>query len=123
MSGFLSYLFAFLVGGAFCAIAQLLLDLTRMTPARILVLYVVAGVAASAVGVYEPLLKFAGEGASLPLTGFGATVARGVREAIDEEGALGILTGPLSAAAGGTTAALVLGYLAALIFKGKPKRM
>ncbi len=123
MSGFLSYLFAFLVGGALCAVAQLLLDLTRMTPARILVLYVVAGVAASAVGVYEPLLKFAGEGASLPLTGFGATVARGVREAIDEEGALGILTGPLSAAAGGTTAALVFGYLAALLFRGKPKRM
>ncbi len=123
MNGALSYLYAFLVGGTLCAIAQVLLDKTRLTPARILVLYVVAGVALSAVGVYEPLLKFAGEGASLPLTGFGATVARGVREAIDEEGALGILTGPLSAAAGGTTAALVFGYLAALLFRGKPKRM
>ncbi len=123
MSEFLSYLYAFLVGGAFCAVAQLLLDKTRMTPARILVLYVVAGVFLYAIGVYGPLLDFAGEGASLPLTGFGAVVGKGVQEAIDEEGALGILTGPLTAAAGGITAALVFGYLAALLFKGKPKRL
>lgn len=123
MSEFLSYLFAFLVGGALCAVAQLLLDLTRMTPARILVLYVVAGVGLYAVGVYEPLLELAGAGASLPLTGFGATVAKGVKRMIEEEGAIGIIKGPLSSAAGGTAAALVFGYIAALIFRGKAKRM
>ena len=117
----LPYLYAFLVGGAFCAAAQLLLDLTALTPARVLVIYVVLGVALGAVGLYEPLYRFAGAGASVPLVGFGAAVARGVREAVGESGALGILTGGLSAAAGGTAAALCFGYLAALIFHGKPK--
>lgn len=119
---FLPYLYAFLVGGAFCAIAQLLLDLTALTPARVLVIYVVAGVALGALGLYEPLYRFAGAGASVPLVGFGATVAKGVREALAEDGALGILTGGLRAAAGGTSAALIFGYLSALVFHGKAKR-
>lgn len=118
----LPYLYAFLVGGAFCAAAQLLLDLTALTPARVLVIYVVFGVALGAVGLYEPLYRFAGAGASVPLVGFGAAVARGVREAVGERGALGILTGGLSAAAGGTSAALCFGYLSALIFHGKSKK-
>ena len=118
----LPYLYAFLVGGAFCAAAQLLLDLSALTPARVLVIYVVAGVALGAVGLYEPLYRFAGAGASVPLVGFGAAVARGVREAVKSDGALGILTGGLTAAAGGTSAALIFGYLSALIFHGKPKR-
>ena len=118
----LPYLYAFLVGGAFCAAAQLLLDLSALTPARVLVIYVVAGVALGAVGLYEPLYRFAGAGASVPLVGFGAAVARGVREAVESDGALGILTGGLTAAAGGTSAALIFGYLSALIFHGKPKR-
>ena len=118
----LSYLYAFLVGGAFCAAAQLLLDLTALTPARVLVIYVVLGVALGAVGLYEPLYRFAGAGASVPLVGFGAAVARGVREAVEESGALGILTGGLTAAAGGTSAALCFGYLSALIFHGKSKK-
>ena len=118
----LPYLYAFLVGGAFCAAAQLLLDLSALTPARVLVIYVVAGVALGAVGLYEPLYRFAGAGASVPLVGFGAAVARGVREAVESDGALGILTGGLTAAAGGTSAALIFGYLSALVFHGKPKR-
>lgn len=122
MSEFLSYLWAFLVGGAFCAVAQLLLDLTALTPARVLVIYVVAGVLLGAVGLYEPLYRLAGAGASVPLVGFGASVAKGVREAVGSDGALGILTGGLTAAAGGTSAALIFGYLSALIFHGKAKR-
>lgn len=118
----LPYLYAFLVGGAFCAAAQLLLDLTALTPARVLVIYVVLGVVLGALGLYEPLYRFAGAGASVPLVGFGAAVARGVREAVGESGALGILTGGLTAAAGGTSAALCFGYLSALIFHGKSKR-
>ena len=123
MSSFVSYLLAFAVGGAFCAVAQVLLDLTRLTPARILVLYVVAGVALGALGVFDPLVDLAGAGATVPLVGFGGTVAKGVKEAIDEQGPLGILTGPLTAASGGTTAALVFGYVVALLFRGKPKRI
>lgn len=118
----LPYLYAFLVGGAFCALAQLLLDLTALTPARVLVIYVVSGVALGALGLYEPLYRFAGAGASVPLIGFGAAVAKGVREAVAESGALGILSGGLTAAAGGTSAALIFGYLSALVFHGKPKR-
>ena len=123
MSSFVSFLLVFLVGGAFSVVAQLLLDLTAMTPARILVLYVVAGVAIGALGWYEPLYRLFGAGVSVPLVGFGGNIAVGVREAIAERGAIGILTGPLTAAAGGTTAALTLGYLAALIFRPRPKRM
>ena len=112
---------AFLVGGALCVCAQLLIDLTSLTPARILVLFVVLGVLFGAVGIYEPLLKFAGAGVSVPLLGFGGTIAKGVREAVDSQGLLGVMTGPLTAAAGGTTAALVFGYLICLIFRAKPK--
>lgn len=112
---------AFAVGGAFCVVAQILLDKTMLSPARILVGYVVAGVFLGAVGVYKPLAEFAGAGATVPLTGFGYLISKGVREAVDEKGLLGALAGPLTAAAVGTSAALVFGYLAALFSKGKPK--
>ena len=121
MSVILPYLRAFLVGGALCVIAQILIDRTKLTPARILVFYVVGGVILGAIGVYGPLVKFAGAGATTPLTGFGYLIAKGVREAVDQKGLLGALTGGLGAAAGGITAALVFGYLACLIAKGKPK--
>lgn len=117
----LPYVWAFLVGGAFCIVAQILIDKTKLTPARILVGYVVAGVILGAVGLYEPLAEFAGAGATTPLTGFGYNIAKGVREAVDQKGLLGALTGGLTAAAGGTAAALVFGFLAAVIFKGHPK--
>lgn len=118
-----SCLAAFLVGGLFCVLAQLLIDLTRLTPARILVLYVVVGVALGAVGLFEPLYDFAGAGASVPLVGFGGNIARGVRAAIHEKGLIGALTGPLTAASGGTAAALVFSFLAACIVNGRPKRL
>jgi stage V sporulation protein AE len=116
------YVWAFVIGGAFCVVAQLLIDLTKLTPARILVLYVVAGVALGAIGVYKPLIDFAGAGAITPLTGFGYLISKGVREAVDEQGLLGALTGGLKAAAGGTAAALVFGYVATLCFSSKPKK-
>ena len=112
---------AFLVGGILCLIAQVLIDKTKLTPARILVVYVVAGVLLGAVGLYEPLVKFGGAGATTPLTGFGYLIAKGVQKAISEKGLLGALTGPLTAAAGGIAAALVFGFIVALVFKGKPK--
>ena len=115
------FLRAFLVGGGLCVIAQILIDKTKLTPARILVLYVVSGVVLGAIGLYKPLMDFGGSGASVPLTGFGYLISKGVREAVDEKGLLGALTGPLSAAAGGTAAALVAGFLVALVCKGKPK--
>ena len=117
----LTYLRAFLVGGIFCMIAQVLIDRTKLTPARILVSYVVAGVVLGGIGIYQPLVEFAGAGATVPLTGFGYLIAKGVREAVDKEGLLGALTGGLRASAGGIAAALVFGYLACLISKGKPK--
>ena len=117
----MNYIWAFVVGGFFCVLAQILIDKTRMTPARILVAYVVCGVFLGAVGLYEPLVKFAGAGATTPLTGFGYLIAKGVRRAVQEKGLIGALTGGLSAAAGGTAAALVFGFLASLIFRGKPK--
>lgn len=120
---FYNCLAAFLVGGAFSVIAQLLIDLTRLTPARILVLYVSVGVLLGAVGLFEPLVDFAGAGASVPLVGFGGNIARGVRAAVHERGLLGALTGPLTAAAGGTAAALVFGFLAACFVSGRPKRL
>lgn len=123
MEIFLSFVYAFLVGGAFCVAAQLLIDLTAMTPARVLVLYVSLGVLLGAVGLYQPLLEFAGCGVSVPLIGFGGNVARGVREAVHTQGLLGALTGGMTAAAGGTAAALLFGYLAALCSRGRPKRM
>ncbi|MBO6020046.1 MAG: SpoVA/SpoVAEb family sporulation membrane protein [Clostridia bacterium] len=118
----LDYLFAFLFGGLICLAAQLLIDLTKLTPARILVIYVVLGVFLGAVGVFEPLVDLAGCGITVPLVGFGGNVARGVREAVSETGLLGALTGGLSAASGGTAAALCFGYLVALFCNAKPKR-
>ncbi len=117
----MNYIWAFVVGGGLCVVAQILIDKTRMTPARILVTYVVAGVFLGAVGLYKPFAEFAGAGATTPLTGFGYLIAKGVREAVLEKGLIGALTGGLTAAAGGTAAALFFGFLAALIFKGKPK--
>ncbi len=114
-------IWAFLVGGALCVIAQILLDKTMLSPARILVGYVVAGVILGAVGLYGPLVDFAGAGATVPLTGFGYLIAKGIRTAVDEKGLLGVLTGGLTAASAGTAAALCFGYLAALFSKGKPK--
>ena len=116
------YVWAFVIGGALCVIAQLLIDLTQLTPARILVLYVVVGVVLGAVGLYAPLAELAGAGATTPLTGFGFLIAKGVREAVDEQGLLGALTGGLKAATGGTAAALVFGYIATLCFSSKPKK-
>jgi stage V sporulation protein AE len=121
MEMIMPYVWAFVVGGGLCVIAQILIDRTRLTPARILVSYVVAGVCLGAIGVYKPLVDLAGAGATTPLTGFGYLISEGVRKAVDERGLLGALTGGLSAAAGGTAAALCFGYLAALIFHGKPK--
>lgn len=112
---------AFLVGGGLCLVGQLLIDLTSLTPARILVGYVVGGVLLGALGVYRPLVEFAGAGATVPLTGFGYTLYTGVKEAISLHGPLGIFTGGLSAAAGGITAAIVAGLLASLIFKPRDK--
>ena len=121
MESILPYLWAFLIGGSFCAIAQILIDRTKLTPARILVVYVISGVLLGAVGLYKPLVDFAGAGATTPLTGFGYLIADGVRRAVDEVGLLGALTGGLRASAGGIAAALVFGYLACLFAKGKPK--
>lgn len=117
----LPYLRAFAVGGLLCLIAQILIDKTKMTPARILVLYVVAGVLLGGVGLYKYIVDFGGAGATTPLTGFGFLIAKGVKKAVQEKGLLGALTGPLTAAAGGTAAALVFGYAVSLICKGKPK--
>lgn len=116
-----TYLRAFLVGGLLCVPAQILIDRTKLTPARILVCYVVAGVVLGGMGVYRPLVDFAGAGATVPLTGFGFLIAKGIRKAVEEHGLLGALTGGLQASAGGIAAALVFGYLACLISKGKPK--
>ena len=116
------YILSFVVGGLLCLIAQLLIDKTRLTPARILVAYVVAGVILGALGLYKPLAEFVGAGATVPLTGFGYTISKGVREAVVEKGLLGALTGGLQAAAGGTTAALCFGYIAALFAKGKGQK-
>ena len=117
----MQYLWAFLVGGGLCLIGQLLIDRTFLTPARILTGFVVAGVVLSAVGLYEPLARFAGAGASVPLSGFGHLMAQGVRDAVDENGAIGILTGALTAAAGGIGAAVVFSLIAGLVSKPKEK--
>ncbi len=115
------YLWAFLIGGVLCAIGEALIDYTKLTPARILVSYVVAGVVLGALGLYQPIVEFAGAGASVPLTGFGNVLVEGVKQAIDERGFIGILTGGLTGAAGGITAAILFGLLAALIFRPKEK--
>ena len=121
MENILPFFWAFVIGGAWCVLAQILLDKTKLTPARILVGYVVLGVFLGAIGVYKPLVDFAGAGATTPLTGFGYLISKGVREAVDKQGLLGALTGGLTAAAEGTAAALCFGYLAALIFKSRPR--
>ena len=121
MEGVWPFVWAFLVGGAWCVLAQILLDKTKLTPARILVGYVVLGVFLGAIGLYRPLIDIAGAGATTPLTGFGYLISKGVRETVEEKGLLGALTGSLTAAAGGTAAALCFGYLAALVFKSKPR--
>lgn len=118
---FMEYLYAFLVGGLLCAIGQVLIDYTKLTPARILVAYVVAGVILGGIGLYEPLVKFAGAGATVPLTGFGYLLSKGVKEAVAEKGLLGAMTGGFTAAAAGITAAVVFGFIIALIFKPKDK--
>ena len=117
----MDYVKAFLVGGALCLIGQILIDKTKLTPARILVSYVVAGVILGGIGVYKYLADFAGAGATVPLTGFGFNLAKGVKEAVDKDGFLGIFTGGLKASAVGITAAILAGLLASLIFKAKDK--
>ena len=113
----MEYIKVFLVGGSFCLIGQLLIDFTKLTPARILVAYVVAGVILGAIGWYEPLVEFAGAGATVPLTGFGYQLSKGVKQAVSEDGLLGALTGGLQTTAGGITAAVIAGLIVALLFK------
>ena len=117
----MDYLKAFLVGGLLCLIGQILIDKTKLTPARILVGYVVTGVVLGAVGIYETIAEFAGAGATVPLTGFGYTLSKGVKIAVDESGFLGVLIGGLKATAGGITAAIISGLLASIIFRPKDK--
>lgn len=121
MSSPVTYLAVFLCGGILCLVGQVLIDKTKLTPARILVLYVVVGVILGAIGVYQPLIDRCGAGATVPLTGFGANLASGVREAVEKDGFWGVLTGGITAAAGGITAAVFFGYLAAIFFHPKPK--
>ena len=116
------YLYCFLCGGILCVIGQLLIDLTNLTPARILTGYVVAGVILQAIGVYQPIVDWAGCGATVPLTGFGYSLAKGVEKAVAEKGLVGVMTGGLSATAGGIAAAVVFGLIAALLFKPREKR-
>ena len=117
MDMFMEYFWAFIIGGILCAIGQVLIDLTKLTPARILTSYVVAGVILGAIGVYEPLIELAGGGATVPLTGFGNLLAKGVREAVDENGLLGAFMGGFTSAAVGVSAAIFFSLIAALIFK------
>ena len=117
----MDYLKAVVVGGFICLIGQILVDKTKLTPARILVSFVVAGVFLGAIGLYKPLAEFAGAGATVPLTGFGYTLAKGVKEAVDQQGFLGIFTGGLKATAGGITTAILAGLLASFLFKARDK--
>lgn len=117
----MDYLKAFLVGGLFCLLGQIIIDKTKLTPARILVSYVVIGVLLGAVGIYEPIAEFAGAGATVPLTGFGYNLAKGVKEAVNQDGFIGIFTGGLKACAGGIAAAITAGLLASLLFKARDK--
>ena len=118
----MQYLNAFLCGGVLCAVGQVLLDRTKLTPARILVCYVTAGILLGGLGLYAPLVEWAGAGATVPLTGFGFTLAKGVQKAVSQHGLLGALTGGISATAGGITAAIFFGFLVALLFRAKPNR-
>ena len=117
----MEYLKAFLIGGGICLLGQILIDKTKLTPARILVSFVVLGVLLGAVGVYEKIVEFAGAGATVPLTGFGNTIAKGVREAVEQDGFIGILTGGLKATAGGITAATTAALIVSILFKSKDK--
>ena len=117
----MEYLYAFITGGVLCVIAQLLIDYTKLTPARILVSYVVAGVILTGIGVYDKIVDFGGAGATVPLMGFGYSLANGVKTAIDEKGAIGIITGGLTATSAGIAASIIFGYLVALIFKSSTK--
>ena len=117
MDIFLNCLKAFLAGGGLCLIGQILIDITKLTPARILVGYVVSGVILTALKIYEPIVKFAGAGATVPLTGFGYSLAKGVEKAVEQQGIIGALTGGLTATAAGITAAIILGFVVALLFK------
>jgi stage V sporulation protein AE len=117
----MEYLKAFVIGGALCVLGQILIDKTKLTPARILVGYVVIGVLLGAVGLYEPFAKFAGAGATVPLTGFGYLLAKGVKEAVQTQGFMGIFIGGLKACAGGITAAIFAGLIASIVFKAKDK--
>ncbi|OUN14351.1 stage V sporulation protein AE [Flavonifractor sp. An91] len=121
MEIFWTYARVFLCGGTLCLIGQILIDKTSLTPARILVFYVVAGVILGGLGIYPWLVEWGGAGATVPLTGFGYLLSKGVAEAVAEKGALGILTGGITAAAGGITAAVLFGLLGALLFKSRPK--
>ena len=116
------YLKAFLVGGILCALGQILIDRTKLTPARILTCYVVTGVLLGALGLYAPLAEWAGAGATVPLTGFGNTLAKGVKKAVETNGVLGAFTGGFTSAAGGIAAAVFFGYLAAVIFRPREKK-
>lgn len=122
MNWFFDLLKAFLVGGALCAIGQVLIDKTKLTPARILTGYVVTGVVLGALGIYEPLVRWAGAGATVPLLGFGNTLAQGVKKAVAKQGLLGVFTGGLTASAGGIAAAVCFALLMALIFKPREKK-
>jgi stage V sporulation protein AE len=117
----MDYLKAFVFGGILCVIGQILIDKTKLTPARILVIYVVTGVILGAVGLYKPFVEFAGAGATVPLTGFGYALSKGVKAAVEQQGWLGIFTGGVTATAGGVAAAITFGLLGAVIFKPKPK--
>ncbi len=117
----MDYVNAFWVGGLLCVVGQLLIDRTRLTPARIMVLFVTSGVVLGALGIYGPLVEFAGCGATVPLTGFGWALSEGIRKAVEEEGFLGIFTGGLTAGAAGTTAAIFFGYVAALVARPRDK--
>lgn len=117
----MEYIRAFIVGGIFCVIGQIFIDLTKWTPARILVSYVVVGVILGAVGLYKPIVDFAGAGAAVPLTGFGYNLATGVKEAIKQQGFLGIFTGGFTACAGGIAVSVIAGLIVSLLFKDKDK--
>lgn len=117
----MDYIKAFLIGGLLCMVGQILIDKTKLTPARILVSYVVAGVILGAIGIYEKVIEFAGAGATVPLTGFGYLLAKGVKEAVTNDGFIGVLIGGLKATAGGITAAIIAGFMMSLIFKARDK--
>lgn len=118
----MNYVWAFLVGGAICAAVQILMEKTKLMPGRIMVLLVCMGAALSFLGVYQPFLEFAGAGASIPLLGFGHVLMEGIKEAVDEQGILGLFTGGFKAGAAGTASALIFGYIASLLFKPKMKK-